>query len=72
MAKLAFWRVSAAFTKASSPQLEIMLEPPLDTNGNVTPVRGSISTEPNTLSIVCTVSIHMAAQAEMTKKDDRP
>ena len=35
-AKLAFCRVSAALMKASSPQAPIMLEPPLDKNGNVT------------------------------------
>ena len=40
VAKLAFWRVSAALTKASIPQALIILEPPLDRNGNVTPVKG--------------------------------
>ncbi len=48
MAKLAFSRVSVAFRKASSPHADIMAEPPLETKGNVTPVRGSRSTEPNT------------------------
>ena len=49
MAKLAFCRVSVALRKASSPQEAIMAVPPLDTKGKVTPVRGRMSTAPNTL-----------------------
>ncbi len=45
MAKLAFCRVSVAFRKASSPQADIMADPPLDTKGKVTPVRGRMSTD---------------------------
>src|SRR5699024_71951 len=48
----AFCRVSAALMKASSPQQAIILEPPLDTKGKVTPVSGSRSTVPKTLSMV--------------------
>ena len=40
--------------KARSPQTQIMLEPPFDTNGNVTPVSGRMSVVPNTFSIACT------------------
>ena len=64
-AKLAFWRVSAALRKAIRLQHESMLEPPIDTNGNVTPVSGSRSTEPSVLSVTCTVSIAAAAQEAM-------
>ena len=49
MAKLALGRVSVAFRKASSPQEESMDDPPLETKGKVTPVRGRRSTEPKTL-----------------------
>ena len=52
MAKLALLRVSAAFRKAIMPQEESMEEPPLETKGKVTPVRGRISTEPSTFSVV--------------------
>ena len=48
MAKLAWGRVSVAFKKASRPQEASMDDPPLDTKGKVTPVRGRMSTEPNT------------------------
>ena len=48
MAKLALCRVSVAFKKASRPQEASMDDPPLDTKGKVTPVRGSRSTAPNT------------------------
>ena len=41
--------VSVALRKASSPQEAIMAVPPLDTKGKVTPVRGRMSTAPNTL-----------------------
>ena len=41
MAKLDFSRVSEAFRKASRPQEASMAEPPLETKGRVTPVRGS-------------------------------
>ena len=40
MAKLDFSRVSEAFRKASRPQEASMAEPPLETKGRVTPVRG--------------------------------
>ena len=63
MAKLAFCLVSAAFRNDSSPQEASMLVPPDETNGNVTPVRGSRSTEPNTLSIVWKINMDVAAQA---------
>ena len=49
MAKLAFCRVSVALRKASSPQEATMAEPPLETKGKVTPVKGSRSTDPKTL-----------------------
>lgn len=65
MAKLALGRVSVAFKKASRPQEAIMAEPPLDTKGNVTPVRGSRSTEPSTFSAVWNTSREPAAQAAM-------
>ena len=52
IAKLALWRVSAAFRKASMPHADIIDEPPLETNGNVTPVSGSRSTEPKTFKHV--------------------
>ena len=51
-AKLAFCRVSAAFTKASSPQEATMLVPPLETKGKVTPVKGRMSTVPSTFRMV--------------------
>ena len=52
MAKLASARVSMAFRYASSPHADSMAEPPLDTKGKVTPVRGRSSTEPNTFRLV--------------------
>ena len=42
-----------------------MAEPPLETKGNVTPVRGSRSTEPNTFRQVWNTSRDAAAQAAM-------
>ena len=48
-----------------NPQAEIMLEPPLETKGKVTPVRGSRSTVPSTLRMVWTMRMLMAAQAPM-------
>ena len=66
MAKLALGRVSVAFKKASSPQEEIMDVPPLDTKGKVTPVRGRMSTAPNTLRQVWNTIMEVAAQAAMT------
>ena len=66
MAKLACSRVSVAFKKASNPQADIMADPPLDTKGNVTPVRGRMSTEPNTFRQVWNTSRDEAAQAAMT------
>ena len=47
-----FCRLSPALMKASSAQQAIMLEPPQETKGKVTPVRGSRSTEPSTFRIV--------------------
>ena len=58
-------RVSTALRKASSPQADIMAEPPLDTKGKVTPVSGSRSTEPNTFRQVWNTSKDPAAQAAM-------
>lgn len=43
-----------------------MLDPPLDTNGNVTPVNGRISSTPNTLSDICTSMSVTVAQPAMT------
>ena len=57
--------MSAAFTKASMPQQAIMLVPPEETNGKVTPVRGSRSTEPNTFRIVWNMNRDVVAQAAM-------
>jgi len=51
-AMLALSLVSAAFRNASKAHDTVMLVPPLETNGNVTPVKGSRSTHPKTLSIV--------------------
>lgn len=65
IAKLAFWRVSVAFRKASRPQVAIMLVPPEETNGKVTPVSGRMSTEPKTLSMVWNVNRDIAEQAAM-------
>ena len=65
IAKLAFCRVSAAFIKASNPQTEIMPEPPLERNGNVTPVNGTTSSDPNTLRIVCITRILAAVVPAM-------
>ena len=52
MAKLALLRVSAALRKASRVQADSMDEPPFDTKGKVTPVRGRMSTEPSTFRVV--------------------
>ena len=51
-ARLACTLVSAAFRNASSAHETIMLVPPLDTKGKVTPVKGRISTQPKTFSMV--------------------
>ena len=48
--------------KAMSIQQEISEVPPRETNGKVTPVNGSRSREPKTLSASCTSSILIAAQ----------
>ena len=40
-----------------------MLDPPFDTNGNVTPVSGRKSAMPNTLRIVCVTITVTAAHA---------
>ena len=50
-AKLAFCRVSQALRKASMAQQAIMLEPPLETKGKVTPVNGRKSTVPKKFRI---------------------
>jgi len=42
-----------------------MLDPPFDTNGNVTPVSGRKSAMPNTFKIVCVTMTVTAAQAPM-------
>lgn len=65
MATEAFCRVSAALIKASRPQTQTMLDPPFDTNGNVTPVSGRKSAMPNTFKIVCVTMTVTAAQAPM-------
>ena len=65
MAKLDFARVSAAFRKASRPQEASMAEPPLETKGRVTPVRGSRSMAPKMFRAVCTTMSEPAAQAAM-------
>ena len=65
MAKLALLRVSAAFKKANSPQADSMDDPPLDTKGKVTPVRGRMSTDPSTFRVVWNTSRLVAAQAAM-------
>ena len=46
-------------------QQAISEEPPRDTKGKVTPVKGSRSREPNTFSESCTSSMLMLAQAAM-------
>lgn len=65
MAKLAFCLVSAAFRKESSPHEAIILVPPADTNGKVTPVSGSRSIDPKTFKIVWKMNMDVAAQAAM-------
>ena len=64
--KLALGRVSAALMKAKRPQQEIMLDPPMDTKGKVTPVRGRMSTAPSTFSVAWNTSIATAELAAMT------
>ena len=64
-AKLAFCRVSAAFTNASKPQAHSILEPPLERKGKFTPVRGRISTVPSALKMVCTSKIPAAVHDAM-------
>ena len=49
-----------------------MAEPPLDTKGSVTPVRGSRSMAPNTFRAVWAASRDPAAQAAMVGKAERP
>ena len=53
---------SADFISANSPQEVIMEVPPLEMKGTVTPVRGRISTEPSTFSVVC--KRNMAAEPQ--------
>ena len=43
-------------------QQEIRLEPPRDTKGKVTPVKGSRSREPNTFSAICAMKMVTVAQ----------
>ena len=42
-----------------------MLDPPMDTKGNVTPVSGRMSTAPSTFRVVWKISIDAAPQAAM-------
>lgn len=65
MAKLAFCLVSAALRKESSPHEASILVPPDETNGMVTPVKGSRSMDPNTFRIVWKINMEVAAQAAM-------
>ena len=59
--KLAKERVSILLIYASRQKQLIILEPPLLTNGKVTPVRGKRSVIPNMLSIVWKSIIALAA-----------
>ena len=56
-------RLSAALMNARRPQQEMVLEPPRDTKGRVTPVSGSKSVMPKTLSESWKSSIPAAATA---------
>ena len=47
------------------PHADSMDEPPLDTNGRVTPVNGRMSTAPNTFRQVWNTSRLVAAHAAM-------
>ena len=64
-AKLASRRLSALLRKAIIIQQESMEEPPRETKGKVTPVKGRMSMEPNTFSASCVSRMVMAAQAAM-------
>ena len=64
-AKLASRLVSALFRKAIIIQQERREEPPRDTKGKVTPVKGRISMEPKTFSPIWTSIMLMAAQEAM-------
>ena len=64
-AKLASRRVSALLRKAIIIQHDSSDEPPRDTKGKVTPVKGRISIEPNTFSASCVSRMLIAAQDAM-------
>ena len=52
--------------KASSIQQESRLEPPRLTKGNVTPVKGRMSSVPKTFRPICTIIMVTAAQPAIT------
>ena len=54
--------------KARRPQQAIRLEPPRDTNGNVTPVKGRMSMLPSTLRHIWKIRSEEAALEPMTVK----
>ena len=62
-AKLASLRLSALLMKAISIQQERSDVSPRETKGKVTPVKGRISSEPNTFIASCVKSMLIAAQA---------
>ena len=64
-AKLASRRLSADFRKAIIIQQDSSDEPPRDTKGNVTPVKGRMSIDPNTFSATWVSRMLIAAQAAM-------
>ena len=55
--------MSTAFRNAKSPQLEIILIPPFEMKGRVTPVKGKISTVPRTFRAVWKISRDVAEHA---------
>ena len=65
MAILASFLMSAALKYERRAHEVIMLVPPAETNGNVTPVRGRRSTAPKTFSIVWKINIVAAPHAPM-------
>ena len=64
-AKLPSRRLSALLMKAIIIQQDNRDVPPRDTKGNVTPVKGRMSSEPNTFMASCASIMLMAAQAAM-------
>ena len=64
-AKLASRRLSAPLMKAIIIQQLKSEEPPRETKGKVTPVKGRMSSEPKTLSASCVSIMLVAAQAAM-------